>query len=85
MDRVELGDGRAFLIATPEKALADKLYDSRGTGIQKQKELIGYLEENLRIDRVALRDLKPTVLDAIARRYRSRRIRLLSGLVSHMQ
>jgi len=29
MDRIEIGDGRAFLIATPEKALADKLYEDR--------------------------------------------------------
>ena len=30
MDRVELDDGRSFLIATPEKALADKIRDDRG-------------------------------------------------------
>ena len=81
MDRVEIGDDRAFLMATPEKALADKLYDGRGTGIQTQKELSDYLEENLRIDLSALRELKPDDLDVIARRYRSRKIRLLSDLV----
>ena len=43
MDRVDIGDGRAFLMATPEKALADKLYDARGTGIKTQKELTEYL------------------------------------------
>jgi len=81
MDRVEIGDGRAFLIATPEKALADKLYDGRGTGIQTQKELNNYLENNLRIDSANLRELNPAVLDAIARCYRSRKIRLFSDLV----
>lgn len=85
MDRVEIGDGRGFLMATPEKALADKLYDGRGTGLQTQKELSGYLEENLRIDLAALRGLKPTELDAIARRYRSRKIRLLSDVVRRMR
>ena len=81
MDRVEIGGGRAFLIATPEKALADKLYDSRGVGIQTKAELCGYLEDNLRIDLAALRDLNVMSLDAMACRYRSRKIRLLSDLV----
>lgn len=81
MDRVEIGGGRAFLIATPEKALADKLYGSRGVGIRTKKELCGYLEDNLRIDFTALRDLDAIILDAMARCYRSRKIRLLSDLV----
>ena len=81
MDRVEISDGRAFLMATPEKALADKLHDGWGLGIQTQTELSNYLEEDLRIDSAALRELKPTDLDAVARRYRSRKIRLLSNLV----
>ena len=81
MDRVEIGDGRAFLTATPEKALADKLYDSRGAGIQTKQELSTFLEDNLRIDPMALRDLSYAELDATALRYRSRKIRLLSDLV----
>jgi len=85
MDRVEIGDGRAFLMATPEKALADKLYEGRGTGIQTQKELSNYLEENLRIDSTALGELKPPDLDAIARSYRSRKIRLLSDYVRRIR
>jgi predicted transcriptional regulator of viral defense system len=84
MDRVEIGDGRAFLMATPEKALADKLYDGRGTGIKTQKELTKYLEESLRIDPAALRDLRPTDLHAIAQGYRSQKIRLLRNLVSRI-
>lgn len=85
MDRIEIGDGRAFLMATPAKALADKLYAGRGTGIQTQKELSDYLEKNLRIDPAALRELKSTDLEAIAGRYRSRKIRLLGALVRRMR
>jgi hypothetical protein len=81
MDRIEIDDGRAFLMATPAKALADKLYDVRGIGIQSQKELSNYLETNLRIDLAVLRELEPMEFDAIALRYQSRKIRLLSGLV----
>ena len=72
---------RAFLMATPAKALADKLYNVRRTGIQSQKELSNYLEKNLRVDPTVLRELKPAELDTIALRYQSRKIRLLSDLV----
>ena len=81
MDRIEIDNGRAFLMATPEKALADKLHEGRGMEIQSQKALSRYLEENLRIDPSALRGLKPAELDAIARRYRSRKITLLNDLL----
>jgi hypothetical protein len=84
MDRVDIGDGRAFLMATPEKALADKLYDGRGTGIKTQRELNEYLKESLRIDSAVLRELRPTTLDTIARCYRSHKIRLLKNLVSRV-
>jgi predicted transcriptional regulator of viral defense system len=85
MDRVELDDGRAFLIATPEKALADKLLDARGTEIQTQKQLRNYFERNLRIDMTDIRELNPEDLDTIARCYRSRKIRLLSDLVRRIR
>jgi len=84
MDRVEIGDGRAFLIATPEKALADKIYEDRGTGLHTQKELGDYLERNLRVDLAGVREMNPDDLDAIASRYRSQKIRALGRLVRRM-
>jgi predicted transcriptional regulator of viral defense system len=81
MDWIEIADGRAFLMATPAKALADKLYDVRGIGIQSQKELSDYLERDLRVDPAALRELDPAELEAVARGYKSRRIRMLSDLI----
>jgi hypothetical protein len=68
-------------MATPSKALADKLYDGRGIGIQSQTELKSYLEKDLRIDPASLRQLKAPELDEIARCYRSRKIRLLRDIV----
>jgi predicted transcriptional regulator of viral defense system len=85
MDRIEIGDGRAFLIATPEKALADKIYEDRGTGIQTQQELADYLETNLRVDLRAVREMNPDNLDEIAKRYRSLKIRALGRLVRRMR
>jgi predicted transcriptional regulator of viral defense system len=81
MDRIEIGNGRAFLMSTPAKALADKLQEVRGAGIQSDKELKGFLENNLRVDTASLRELPLTEIDTIALRYRSRRIRLLSDLL----
>lgn len=81
MDRVEMEDGRAFLMATREKALCDKLYDDRGTGIQTQKAVNDYLERNLRIDMSVLGEMNTTDIDAIALCYRSRKIGLLGALV----
>jgi hypothetical protein len=85
MDRVELDDGRSFLIATPEKALADKIRDDRGNGLQTQRRLMDYLENNLRVDLTELANLNTEHLDTIARGYGSRKIRLLSNLLRRLQ
>lgn len=81
LGRVELEDGRAFLIATPEKALADKLLKGRGLGLRTQKECLEYLVEDLRIEEAALRDLNAGLLDELSRAYRSPRVALLAALV----
>jgi len=85
MDRVELDDGRSFLIATPEKALADKIRDDRGNGLQTQGQLLDYLENNLRVDPTALAKLNSERLSAIARRYGSRKLQLLSKLLQRLE
>jgi DNA polymerase III psi subunit len=82
MDRVELTDGRSFLMATPEKALADRIVADRGAGISTRKELLEYLLTTLRIDPAGLRTLAPERMTEIARHYRSRRVRLLADLAS---
>jgi len=85
MDRVELDDGRSFLIATPEKALADKILDDRGSGLQTQGQLLDYLGNNLRIDPTALAKLNREHLGAIASRYGSRKLQLLSKLLRRLE
>ena len=84
MDRVELDDGRSFLIAVPEKALADQIVADRGAGITTRKELHDYLLASLRIDHIMLQELNSAWLAEIAHLYRSRRVRLLSDLVSRL-
>ena len=84
MDQVELDDGRSFLIAIPEKALADRIVADRGAGISTQKELHEYLLADLRIDPANLRGLDPTRLIEIAQHYRSRRVKLLADLITRL-
>lgn len=81
MTRVERNDKTAFLIAMPEKALADKVRDDRGTGIQSRAQMAAYLLDNLRIDENALRGLNPDLLASIGARFQSRKIRLLAETI----
>ncbi len=85
MNRIELDDGRSFLIASPEKALADKIRDDRGSGLQTQGQLLEYLEDNLRIDVTSLTDLNLVHLEVIAQRYGSRKLRLLNDLLRRLK
>lgn len=85
MDMVELADGRPFLIAIPEKALADKLLCERGIGIRGQRELQRHLEEELRIDPADLSRLDPARLDEIADHCGNLRVTLLAGLVRQLR
>ncbi|MFH1975798.1 MAG: hypothetical protein ABIJ52_09585 [Pseudomonadota bacterium] len=84
IDQGELENGRSFLIATPEKALADKIQADRGTAIRTQAEMRTYLLDSLRIDSEGLGKLNAETISLIAAQYRSRKLRLLSGLVRRL-
>jgi hypothetical protein len=76
-----LDGGRSFLIAIPEKALADKIQADRGTAIRTIPEMQTYLLDSLRIDPERLSGMNIETISLIADRYRSRRLRLLSELL----
>ena len=78
VDRVELNDNRGFLMATREKALADKLSQERRVKIRSRKRLEAFLLEDLRIDPDAMRQLDPDVMRSIAQHWGSRRVALLA-------
>ena len=78
MQRVELSDGSAFLLAAPEKALADKLYCEQGLQLNSQKECLEYVVDSLRIDNNLLHKMDNGLLEKLALAYRSRRIKLLA-------
>lgn len=81
IDRVEIEAGRSFLIATPEKALADKIQADRGTAVRTQVEMSTYLLDSLRIDPEGLERLSSETILLIADRYRSRKLRLLGAML----
>ena len=83
--RVEMEHGRAFLMAGPEKALADKFRSDRGLSIRSQKECLSYLVDSLRIETSDLTNLDTDLLEKIAEAYGSKRVHLLSGTVRRLQ
>ncbi|MGB7294212.1 MAG: type II toxin-antitoxin system VapC family toxin [Candidatus Aminicenantales bacterium] len=85
MVRVEAENDQAFLIASPEKALADKIVSVRGAPITSIAEMRRFLEEDLRIDAAAVRSLSAGRIDEFAERYRSMKLRRLSGLVRRLE
>jgi hypothetical protein len=85
VDRVQIEGGRAFLMAVPEKALADKIQDDRGTGIRTQDDMRKYLTQNLRIDVESLEKLKANTLAVLAEQYGSRKLQLLHKVVARLQ
>jgi len=57
-----INDSYAFLIASPEKALCDKIIASRNLKIQSVKAMREYLEEDLRFDMAALTSFDDNII-----------------------
>ena len=85
MVRVEGEHNQAFLIASPEKALADKIVSVRGARIASIGEMGRFLEKDLRIDAGAVRSLSAERIGEFAGRYRSLKLRRLSGYLRRLQ
>jgi hypothetical protein len=77
IDQQTLEADRHYLIATPAKALADKIWTDHRFTPRKTADFRAYLHEDLRISFDALSGIDRTLLDLIAQQYGSRKIRLL--------
>jgi len=66
-------------IATPEKALCDKIRYDRGIGTLTQKAMVKYLKYDLRLE--IIKPLDAELIDEIASAYRSRNLKTLSQVV----
>jgi len=84
LDRVEVPGG-AYLIAGPEKALADKIRGERGLGIRNIEQMTAHLVESLRIDELLLLRLDTAELDRIAAAYSSYQLQLLARATRRIQ
>ncbi|MFC2157557.1 hypothetical protein ACFLT9_06945 [Acidobacteriota bacterium] len=85
MLRMETEQDRAFLMASPDKALADKIVTERGTPLASQKDVFSFLTEDLRVDSSILPNLDPKRIYDFADSFRSRKLRLLGDLVKRLQ
>jgi hypothetical protein len=85
IDQVEIDGGRFFLIAVPEKAIADKIQDDRGTGIRNQDDMRRYLIQNLRIDAESIGKLRTETISILAERYGSRKLQLLNRVITRFR
>ena len=84
MDRVERGEV-AFLIAVPERALADKVRDDRGTPLRTSSDVAAYLFENLRVDRDAVAAMDAGFMEELAEAGRSHKVALCARLVRRLK
>jgi hypothetical protein len=73
-------DGGKF-IATPEKALCDKIRGDRGVGRLKQEKMREYLMCDLRIEWEALLELDVGLIEEIANKYKSYNLKSLSSIL----
>lgn len=80
VERVDIGRGRCYLRALPEKALADKVQSDKRP-LRSRKSMATYLLEDLRLEPEALGSLNRDLLADYAGRYRSRRLGLLVAVV----
>lgn len=80
MRRLEFNGG-AFLAASPERALADKIREDSGNILNSQKEAERYLFEDLRLDEEGFFSMDAALLDDCARLARSRKVRFCAAVL----
>ena len=83
-DRVKQGN-KSFLIATPERALADKLRDDRTGSLRVRKDMEAYLFENLRMEPDTVKMLNTKQLEILAEKMSSNKIKVCAALVRSMK
>ena len=80
MSRVEQGDA-SFLIASPERSLADKVREDRSASVRSLGDAESYLFEDLRVDESAFRELDPGFLNQLADALGSRKVAYCAKLL----
>lgn len=78
--RAGQGDTR-FLIAVPERALADRIRAERSDTGRTQKEMAQYLFENLRLEEADVRAMDAGLMEELAEALHSRKVRSCAALI----
>ena len=79
-------DKSTFMIATPEKALADTLVSTRGLRLQSKKAMLSYLLDDLRLDEDDLQMLNANHFNDFAERgFKSQLLNHLSAAIKELQ
>jgi hypothetical protein len=74
-----------YFIATPQKALCDKIYFDKRAKNLKDDEILDYLEEDLRIDYEELLKLDSKLFWYIAMAYSSKVLLLVANRLKRIQ
>jgi predicted transcriptional regulator of viral defense system len=82
--RLEIGSSR-FLMALPERALADRIRDDRRAGGRTQLEIAQYLFEDLRIDEAGFLAMDVALMSELALTLQSRKVQLCAALMLAMR
>lgn len=64
IQRVELTERQAVLMATPEKALCDTIISTSGVLLRSQRQARAYLTDDLRIDEAMLSELDGSMIES---------------------
>lgn len=70
-----------YMIATPEKALCDKIYSDKRIAGLKRNEIQEYLEEDLRIDWQDVKNLDSTLIWKISMAYSSKKLQSVAAVI----
>lgn len=81
IDIIGAGENRSFLMATREKALADKIYQGEGSDIRNVRDIESYLMRHLRIDTASLSQLSYSRMAEIVKNSRLKRLSILSEFI----
>ncbi|MCA9522363.1 MAG: hypothetical protein KC609_15385 [Myxococcales bacterium] len=84
LDRREVGDV-AFLIATPERALADKVRDQRKNPLRSLAALATFLFDDLRIDSEAFAQLDASFFETYGGQVGSNKVTLCAALIRQLR
>lgn len=77
------GDGRSFLMASPEKALVDRIFFE--SGLESKGEVRDFLLDSMRIDPEALANLDSSRLWEITSLYKKRKIHMFNEIVKGLR